>query len=83
MQGHSDGHPDENPNRELISALNTISHLKNDIAKLKSKLDRTRQIVLDDNICINEKKKIVLIDMHIEHVSSSIDRLAVKSLSRR
>lgn len=80
MDGNSDGYPDEIPNIELRSALNTIEYLKNDIKKITDKLSKTRQIILDDTVSIAEKKKIVKIDIHIENIGDSMNRLAMMSM---
>jgi len=78
MDGHSNGYPDDSPDREIKSALNTINRLEYDIRKLTDKLRETRQIVLDDTLSIAEKKRIVLIDMHCEVAHrDSLNNLAV------
>jgi len=77
MDGHSCGYPDDSPDREIRSALNTINRLEYDIRKLTDKLRKTRQIVLDDTLSIAEKKRIVLIDMHCEVFQDSLNNLAV------
>jgi hypothetical protein len=79
MDGHSSGYPDEAPDRELRSAMNTISYLKNDIDKLKAKLDKTRKLVLDETLIDAEKRKTVLIDIHVEKVGNSMDKLFIRA----
>jgi len=78
--GNTNGYPDNSPDRELRATLHMISYLKNDIAKLKAKLDETRKLILDDNICIDEKKKVVFVDIHTESVNYSMNRFYIKML---
>lgn len=77
MDISSGGYPDDMPDRELRAAISTISHLKNDITKLQSKLNKTRELVLNDTISNEEKKRVVLIDIHIEKVENSMLKQAV------